>query len=167
MTTSYSRTQEIVGPAIELLKEEANSLFMELEELKFEEIEQGMMASLCKVGRAMVEAALEQVEATSCERQERKRPQSWKDAKYQSSSNYFKRHRHRMDYARFQKQRLPIGSGVIEGTCKSLASDRLKRAGMRWDIPGGQAILTLRAAVHSERFDKMWTLLAECYRSTR
>jgi hypothetical protein len=88
-----------------------------------------------------------------------------KGSKYRSTTRYFQRHRHRMDYARLQKANLPIGSGVMEGTCKSIASDRLKRAGMRWDIPGGQAILTLRAAVHSERFDRLWRLLAETYRS--
>ncbi len=86
-------------------------------------------------------------------------------AKYRSSNRYFKRHCKRMDYARLQKLQLPIGSGVIEGTCKSLATDRLKRSGMRWDMTGGQAILTIRANVHSGRFEQMWACMADWYRS--
>jgi len=82
---------------------------------------------------------------------------------YLTGLNYFKRHRGRMNYAWLQAHQLPIGSGVIEGTCKSLASDRLKRAGMRWDRCGGQAVLNLRAWTQSERFDTAWELLSENY----
>lgn len=82
---------------------------------------------------------------------------------YRNGVNYFIKHRERMRYAQLQAAKLPIGSGVIEGTCKSLASDRLKRAGMRWDTAGGQAILNLRAWTQSDRFDTAWALLAANY----
>ena len=62
---------------------------------------------------------------------------------------YFRRNRHRMRYADTQARHLPIGSGVVEATCKTLVTQRLKRSGMRWRRPGGQAILTLRALVQS------------------
>jgi hypothetical protein len=55
---------------------------------------------------------------------------------------YFREHRHRMPYARLRAQNLPIGSGIVEAACKTLASQRLKRSGMRWRQVGGQAILT-------------------------
>ena len=58
---------------------------------------------------------------------------------------YFPEHRHRMPYAHLRAQHLPIGSGVVEAACKTLVSQRLKRSGMRWRHPGGQAILTFRA----------------------
>jgi hypothetical protein len=58
---------------------------------------------------------------------------------------YFRRNRLRMDYARLRAQNLPIGSGVVEATCKTLVSQRMKRSGQRWTIDGGQAILTFRA----------------------
>jgi hypothetical protein len=83
---------------------------------------------------------------------------------YRTGIAYFERHRKRMRYATLRRKHLPIGSGVIEGTCKSLASDRLKRAGMRWDAPGGQAILNLRAWSQSGRFEAAWLLLQENYR---
>jgi hypothetical protein len=82
---------------------------------------------------------------------------------YRTGINYFTRHRARMRYADLQARHLPIGSGVIEGTCKSLASDRLKRAGMRWDTRGGQAVLNLRAWTQSDRFQAAWRILSEIY----
>jgi len=79
---------------------------------------------------------------------------------------YFRRHRARMQYAQAKEDKLPIGSGVVEAACKTLATQRLKRSGMRWRHPGGQAILTFRALVQSERFDRAWSLLSESYRKT-
>lgn len=77
---------------------------------------------------------------------------------------YFRRHRRRMDYAAAAARKLPIGSGVIEAACKTLATQRLKRSGMRWRHAGGQAILTLRALVQSKRFEHAWDLLSATYR---
>jgi len=79
---------------------------------------------------------------------------------------YFRGHRARMRYAAAKAENLPIGSGVIEAACKTLASQRLKRSGMRWRHPGGQAILTFRAWVQSERFDRAWSLLSDTFRKT-
>ena len=73
---------------------------------------------------------------------------------------YFRHNRHRMRYAQAKARHLPIGSGVVEAACKSLVSQRLKCSGMRWRHDGGQAILTLRALVRSERFEPAWTMLS-------
>jgi len=78
---------------------------------------------------------------------------------------YFRRNRHRMDYAEALARGLPIGSGVVEAACKTLATQRLKRSGMRWRHAGGQAILTLRALVQSHRFEHAWRLLSAAYRA--
>ena len=64
---------------------------------------------------------------------------------------YFRNHRHRMGYAEAKDQGLPVGSGVVEATCKTLVTERLKRSGMRWSERGGQAILTLRALRNGPR----------------
>lgn len=79
---------------------------------------------------------------------------------------YFREHRHLMGYAHWRAQHLPIGSGVVEAACKTLVSQRLKRSGMRWRVPGGQAILTFRALCQSARFDRSWPLLVETYKQT-
>ena len=78
---------------------------------------------------------------------------------------YFRNNRHRMGYAEAKEQGLPIGSGVVEATCKTLVTERLKRSGMRWSERGGQAILTLRALLQSNRFDSGWSLLLQTYRA--
>ena len=79
---------------------------------------------------------------------------------------YFRRYRHRMHYAEAQAKNLPIGSGVVEAACKTLATQRMKRSAMRWRHRGGQAILTLRALHQSERFEPAWKLLSRTYKRT-
>ncbi|MBS4019753.1 MAG: hypothetical protein KGZ68_16125 [Dechloromonas sp.] len=77
---------------------------------------------------------------------------------------YFRRNRSRMDYARLRAQNLPIGSGVVEATCKTLVTQRMKRSGQRWTTDGGQAILTFRALAQSDRFDAAWQMVSAVYR---
>jgi hypothetical protein len=79
---------------------------------------------------------------------------------------YFREHQHRMRYSDLRAQLLPIGSGVVEAACKTLVTQRLKQSGMRWRVPGGQAILTLRALCQSARFERAWPLLVETYKQT-
>ena len=76
---------------------------------------------------------------------------------------YFRRYRHRMQYADWAAHRLPIGSGVVEAACKTLVTERLKRSGMRWTHRGGQAILTFRTWLQSGLFDQAWSKLAITY----
>ena len=78
---------------------------------------------------------------------------------------YFRHNRHRMRYADARSKNLPIGSGVVEAACKTLATQRLKRSGMRWRHDGGQAILTLRSLLQSDRFDRAWKLLGATYKA--
>lgn len=77
---------------------------------------------------------------------------------------YFETNRSRMRYAEFAEAGLPIGSGIVEAACKTLVGERLKQSGMRWREAGGQAILTLRGLIQSDRFDAAWPLLAAEYK---
>jgi hypothetical protein len=45
-----------------------------------------------------------------------------------------------------------VGSGAIESTHKTIVRQRLKRAGMRWDITGARALLSLRAKDESKNW---------------
>jgi hypothetical protein len=51
---------------------------------------------------------------------------------------------HRMHYDRYLLFGYPIATGVIEGACRHIIKDRMERAGMRWKVPGAQAMLELR-----------------------
>lgn len=79
---------------------------------------------------------------------------------------YFRKRRQRMRYASLAERNLPIGSGVIEAACKTLATQRLKCSGMRWRTRGGQGILTFRGLLQSDRFDRAWALLRRAYVAT-
>jgi hypothetical protein len=77
---------------------------------------------------------------------------------------YFTNQRLRMDYASYLRLHLPIASGVMEASCKTLVTQRFKRSGMAWTIPGGQAILTLRSLIQSDRWASAWKLLQADFR---
>ena len=75
--------------------------------------------------------------------------------------NYFKTNRERCFYKLFSDKKLPIGSGIVEASCKVIVANRLKQSGMAWRWPGGQAILYLRSLLKSDLFDQLWNCL-EC-----
>lgn len=82
----------------------------------------------------------------------------------QAELTYFRNQRPRMNYPDYLRQHLPIASGVMEAACKTLVTQRLKRSGMAWSIQGGQAILTLRSLIQSDRWSRAWNVLANDYR---
>jgi hypothetical protein len=84
----------------------------------------------------------------------------------QAELTYFRNQRPHMHYATYIQQGLPIASGVIEAACKTLVTQRLKRSGMAWAPAGGQAILTLRSLIQSERWPAAWQLFSAAYRKT-
>jgi len=102
-------------------------------------------------------------ELTSMERQLKGKKNKRRREHFHAELKYFKNQKERMRYAEYQKRGLPIGSGVIEATCKTLATQRLKRSGMSWR-DGKQPILTIRSLQQSNRWQNAWTLLAESYR---
>lgn len=74
---------------------------------------------------------------------------------------YIENHREQMRYATLRATNLPIGSGHVESTCKQLVALRMKRNGQRWGFQGGQAVMTLRAAGLSDRWDATMDVLLE------
>ena len=69
---------------------------------------------------------------------------------------YFSRNRERMRYPAFRAKGLCVSTGVVEGACRNVVGTRLKRGGMHWSVNGANAILALRCAVLSNRFDDFW-----------
>ena len=83
----------------------------------------------------------------------------------QTELTYFRNQRPRMQYADYVRRKLPIASGVMEAACKTLVTQRLKRSGMAWTPEDGQAILTLRSLIQSQRWSHAWTLWAADFRN--
>ena len=73
-----------------------------------------------------------------------------------TEANYFERNAERMRYPKFRKQKLFVGSGVIEAGCKTVMGSRLKRSGMFWTVRGANAVIALRCCRHSRQFDDYW-----------
>ena len=74
---------------------------------------------------------------------------------------YFRNNLDKMDYARYRKMGLPIGSGPVEAACKTIVGARLKRSGMRWSLLGGQHVLNLRTPLLSNRWNTFWNCYLE------
>jgi hypothetical protein len=77
---------------------------------------------------------------------------------------YFTSHASRMDYPTFLARHLPIGSGAVESSCKTLIEEREKGAGMRWTKTDAQAVASLRALWRSGRWKEFWTRHPQCRR---
>jgi hypothetical protein len=70
---------------------------------------------------------------------------------------YLENNRQRIDYPRYRRLGLRIGSGQVEGACKSLVGARCKQAGMRnWTRRGAEGVLRLRAALQTGEYDALW-----------
>ena len=57
---------------------------------------------------------------------------------------FLEKNKHRMRYDEYLRLGCPVATGVIEGACRHVIKDRMERAGMRWKVPGAQAMLNLR-----------------------
>jgi hypothetical protein len=73
-----------------------------------------------------------------------------------TEADYFERNAELMRYLNFRRQRLFVGSGVIEAGCKTLIACRLKRSGMSWTARGANAIMALRCSYLNDRFQDYW-----------
>ena len=82
------------------------------------------------------------------------------DAGTERLLRYFETNRQRLGYAEALKRKLPIGSGAVESAGRHIVQQRLKQSGMRWSLPGAEAILNLRTCHRNGAFESYWENLA-------
>ena len=72
---------------------------------------------------------------------------------------YLTNNQTRIDYQRYLKEGLMIGSGVVESSNRRVVTQRLKQAGMHWSWQGAEGVMALRAAYlsSSNRWSNFWS----------
>ena len=60
--------------------------------------------------------------------------------------NYFQNNIERMNYKEYRDRGFPIGSGIVEGSCKFVIGKRFKGSGMRWKRADNEKVLKVRLA---------------------
>ena len=68
---------------------------------------------------------------------------------------YLENNRSRMNYTDYELKGYSIGSGAIESGNKLVIQQRMKQSGMRWSVPGGQYVASLRAKYASNQWNKV------------
>jgi len=69
---------------------------------------------------------------------------------------YFVSNRNNMRYDEYRKAGYYIGSGSIESANKYIVANRLKQAGMRWEIKNANAMIWLRSKYFEDEWDEFW-----------
>jgi hypothetical protein len=82
-------------------------------------------------------------------------------ATVQESLGYLEKRRPMLEYARFQAQGYPIGSGSVESANKLVMESRLKGAGMHGARPPVNPLVALRTIACSDRWAEAWPALAQ------
>ena len=78
---------------------------------------------------------------------------------------YLQNNRERMTYKDAIERQLPIATSPTEAAAKTLVGTRMKRSGARFIPHGDQTVLTLRAALKSDRFEPLFDVLVEQYKA--
>ena len=77
-------------------------------------------------------------------------------AMLEKEMKYFKKNKKRMRYGEFRKQKLFVGSGVVEAGCRTVIGQRLKQSGMHWTVKGANNVIAIRCCLFSNRWEEFW-----------
>lgn len=69
---------------------------------------------------------------------------------------YLRHNRDSLWYRTRLAEGLPIGSGLVEGTCKNMIGKRLKLNNPRWCLPRAENMAALRCLHYSGMWESYW-----------
>jgi hypothetical protein len=75
---------------------------------------------------------------------------------YEGAYAYLQKRLAFMDYSRYRRCGMAIGSGITEAACKTLFTQRFKQSGMKWTWEGGQRVVELRTIWLSGIWNKVY-----------
>ena len=76
----------------------------------------------------------------------------------QREGKYFCNNHRRMQYLELREEGFVIGSGMVESGCKQFRA-RFCGPGMRWSRAGIERLILVRAAILSNRFETVWSMV--------
>lgn len=83
-------------------------------------------------------------------------PQSPNAAQIEEKLGYFRTNVGRMRYGEFRKKGYVIGSGAVEGACRSVINQRADLSGQRWHPEGALNVLRIRGMILDGIHDGYW-----------
>ena len=75
----------------------------------------------------------------------------------QGLREYLEPHQGHTDYAARLREGRAIGSGMVEGACKTVVGKRLKQTGARWRVRHAERMVALCGLLYSDLWDDYWT----------
>ena len=93
---------------------------------------------------------------SSCEKIKRKNKEQ--NLAITDLERYLTNNQNRIDYQKYLKLGLMIGSGVVESSNRRIVTQRLKQAGMHWSKKGAEGVMALRASYlsSSDKWSSFW-----------
>ena len=119
---------------------------------KKDEVDQMMKrlgGMLKRKGISTVERYLENIPITTAKQKE----------EYQKLLTYIENNRTKMNYPKYLKEKLLIGSGAIESAHRTVLQKRMKQSGQRWSKKGLQSMIKLRTASMSGYWNEVQTII--------
>jgi hypothetical protein len=101
-----------------------------------------------------VDEALEKIRGLEC-------PSKNKEKEKEQLLKYLESNKKRINYGKYQRLGLLIGSGAIESAQRDVIQKRLKLSGQRWTIKGAQQIANLRTIKKSDRWERVIICIKE------
>lgn len=83
-------------------------------------------------------------------------PDNPQAAEIEQAIRYLEKRQEMIDYPHFRRERVPIGSGVVESGHKVVVQRRLKQAGMRWAEANINPMLALRMGICNRIWATTW-----------